>query len=69
MSYVILVITRASGRTRIYLQNPATCLITVKYVKTLYMYQICVIMLEFYFLEMSGALCFFFFCVNSYCFL
>jgi hypothetical protein len=34
-----------------------TCLITVKYVKTLYIYQTSIIMVQFYFLEMSSAFC------------
>jgi hypothetical protein len=49
------VITRASGCTTIYHLHYQSCLITVKYVKTFYIYQTCIIVLRFYFLEMSSA--------------
>jgi hypothetical protein len=51
------VIIRASGYTIIYCLHYKVCLITVKYVKTLYIYQNSIIMLQFYFLEMSNAFC------------
>jgi len=51
------VITRASGYTIIYHLHYKTCIITVEYVKTLYIYQPSIIMLRFYFLEMSSAFC------------
>ena len=71
LSYVISVFTRACGHTVIYHLHYKTCLITVKYIKNLYIYQssiiIIIIMLQFYFLEMSSAFCCVLFEVTLFC--
>ena len=57
LSSVISVITRATGYTIIYHLHYKIHFITIQYVKTFYIYQTSIIMLQFYFLEISSAFC------------